>query len=313
MVPDRPLVTALINTYNYGRYLPFAINSVLSQTYPHIEIIVVDDGSTDHTPELLAQYDGRILAIRTKNGGQGQCFNVGIPRARGDLVMLLDADDLWLPDKVERMVELAAKRPSAGMLYHRFQNIDKNNREVGPPQPITLTNGDYRCRYLKSGGSWWSPITSVLTFRAEHIKRALPIPTYAHREGADTILTDYCAATSEIASSPDMLALRRLHGSNLYAAGRDDGVYRSRRVRESDVRRVEWRMFSLQQIFRRLGENFDVDPDRNEWRVTNLYWLGRVSLWKVVWATLLCPEHSMRFRWQRLKWVIANRRMYRDD
>jgi GT2 family glycosyltransferase len=65
------LVTPLINTYKYGRYLPFAINSVLAQTYPNLEILVVDDGSTDHTSELLRQYGGGIRVIRTHNGGQG--------------------------------------------------------------------------------------------------------------------------------------------------------------------------------------------------------------------------------------------------
>jgi glycosyltransferase involved in cell wall biosynthesis len=308
MRADRPLVTALINTHNYARYLPFAINSVLNQTYPNIEIIVVDDGSTDHTPEILAQYRDRVLAIRTENGGQGHAFNIGIPRARGELIMLLDADDVWLPEKVERMVEFAASRPQAGMLYHRFQNIDRNSKEVGVPQPFTLTNGDYRSRYLRSGGSWWSPVTSVLAFRTEHVKRALPIPTYGHREGADTILTDYCAVTTNLASMPETLTQRRLHGANLYASGRDDRSYRSREIREADVRRIEWRMFSLRQIFERLGKEFNVKVDRNEWRATNLYWLGRLPLWKIVWVTLFCPEHSIRWRWYRLKWVIGNKK-----
>ena len=232
MSTDWPLVTALINTYNYGRYLPFAINSVLNQTYPNIEIIVVDDGSTDHTPEVLAQYKDKITAIRTENGGQGHAFNVGIPKARGELLMLLDADDIWLPNKVERMVELAAKRPKAAMLYHRFQNIDKNGNELGVPQPVTLTDGHYRSKYLRSGGSWWSPITSVLVLRPEQMRPLLPIPTYAHREGADTLITDYCAVSSEIASLPEALTLRRLHGANLYAAGRDDRSFRSKEIRE---------------------------------------------------------------------------------
>lgn len=313
MPTDRPLVTALINTYNYGRYLPFAINSVLAQTYKNIEIIVVDDGSTDHTRDVLAQYGDKITAIRTENGGQGHAFNVGIPRARGELLMLLDADDMWLPDKVERMVELAAQRPKAAMLYHRFKNIDKNGHEIGPPQPSTLTNGDYRRKYLRSGGSWWSPITSVLVLRPEHIRQVLPIPTYAHREGADTLVTDFCAVTAEIASLPETLTLRRLHGANLYASGRDDRSFRSEEIRESDVRRIEWRMFSLRQVLERTGRNFEVDLDRNEWRVTNLYWLGRASFWTMVRASLLCPEHTLRSRWQRLRWAVANKKMYRKS
>src|SRR5437899_12739946 len=106
MQPQQPLVTALINTYNYGRFLPFAINSVLNQTYKNIEIIVVDDGSTDHTQEVLERYADRVRKIRTTNGGQAQARNVGIPLARGELLMLLDADDAWLPGKVQRRVEV---------------------------------------------------------------------------------------------------------------------------------------------------------------------------------------------------------------
>jgi glycosyltransferase involved in cell wall biosynthesis len=313
MTNHRPRVTALINTYNYGRYLPFAINSVLNQTYPNIEIIVVDDGSTDHTPDVLAHYAGRVRVVRTENGGQGHAFNVGIPLAQGDLLMLLDADDMWLPEKVERMVELAAKRPAAGMLYHRFQNIDRTGNEIGAPQPFPLIDGDYRQKYVRSGGTWWSPITSVLAIRTEHIKRALPIPTYAHREGADTILTDYCAMTTEIASLPEALTLRLLHGSNLYAAGRDNLHYRSKEVRESDARRIEWRMFSMRQVMARFDPNFAIDVSRNEWRTTNLYWLGRTSLWSVVRNCLLSPEHSFKLRLERLKWVLTSKRMYREE
>jgi hypothetical protein len=71
-------------------------------------------------------------------------------------------------------------------------------------------------------------------------------------------------------------------------------------------------MFSLGQILTRTGTNFDIKLDHNEWRVTNLYWLGRVSLWKMLWASLRCPEHSLRDRWQRFKWAMHNKRMYRE-
>jgi FkbM family methyltransferase len=309
----RPLVTALINTYNYGRYLPFAINSVLNQTYPNIEIIVVDDGSTDHTREVLAQYEGRVRAIRTENGGQGHAFNVGISHTRGDLLMLLDADDTWLPEKVEHMVEFAAKRPEAAMLYHRFQNIDRHGREYGSPLPPALINGNFRSRYLRAGGHWWTPITSVVTLRTEHIRRALPLPTYAVREGADTVVTDYCALTSEIASCEDVLTLRRLHGANLYAAGRDNSWYRTKAIREDDVRRIEWRMFSMRKLSERLGSAFKIDLHRNEWRTTNLYWLGRSSLRSVVRACLSNSEHSIADRYRRLKSVLMLKRLYRSE
>lgn len=309
----RPLVTALINAYNYARYLPFAINSVLRQTYPNIEIIVVDDGSTDHTREVLTQYGPDIQVVRTVNGGQGNAFNVGLERANGHLTMLLDADDMWLPEKVERMVELAAERPNVVLFYHRHQNIDDTGKEIGRPQPFPLVEGNYRTRYLRSGGTWWSPVTSVITVRTEHVKRALPIPTYAVREGADTIVSDYCVLTGEIASVPDPLTLRLLHGSNLYASGRDDAVYRTREVRESDVRRIEWRLFTLRQIMARNGMELDLDLDRNEWRMTNLYWLGRAPFWKMARASMMSPEHSIRWRIGRVWWAFTSKRLYRGE
>jgi hypothetical protein len=71
-------------------------------------------------------------------------------------------------------------------------------------------------------------------------------------------------------------------------------------------------MFSLRQVVERAGGKFKIDLDLNEWRTTNLYWLGRVSFLKVMWASLRCPEHSIKYRWQRLKWVAANKKMYRN-
>ena len=308
IVADRPLVTALINTYNYARYLPFAINSVLNQTYPNIEIIVVDDGSTDHTREVLAQYESRISTIRTENGGQGQAFNLGIARARGELLMILDADDVWLSDKVQVMVELAARFPKAALLYHRYQNIDQHGTSIGLPQPGYLISGDWRLKYLRSGGSWWSPIASVLAIRTDHLRRVLPLPTYSVREGADTIVADYCVLTSEVASSLEVLAYRRLHGLNSYGAGREDFRSSSKATRESDVRRVEWRMFSLRQLMNRLGHVFDINLNRNAWRTVNLYLLGRASFWNLLMAYAISRQASAKARWNELKYMVALKR-----
>jgi glycosyltransferase involved in cell wall biosynthesis len=313
MALDQPLVTALINTYNYGRYLPLAINSVLNQTYENIEIIVVDDGSTDDTSQVLERYRDRVRVIRTENGGQGHAFNVGIPAARGELIMLLDADDLWTRDKVARMVELAAHHPEAGLLYHRFINVDAYGNQLSEPLPHILIEGDYRKNYMRSGGSYWAPVTSVLTLRTAVVRKFAPIFAYAVREGADTVLTDYCMMQTKVAASPDALAMRVLHGKNLYATGRDSEV-RTRATRESDVRRVEWRNFAVRTAFIRTGRNLRVSVDRNEWRMINLYWLGKASFWKLARAILLCREHDLRSRINRLKWARRVRRHgYADE
>src|SRR5215475_12385935 len=95
-----PLVTVVIDTYNYGRYIEDAINSVLAQRFPsdQMEILVVDDGSTDDTPERLCKFEGHIQHLRKPNGGQASAFNLGFARAQVEIIALLDADDVWLPE-----------------------------------------------------------------------------------------------------------------------------------------------------------------------------------------------------------------------
>src|SRR5437773_3781756 len=94
-------VSVVIPTYNYARYLPEAIDSALAQTHAPLEVIVVDDGSTDDTPRVLAVYGDRIRVIRQANRGPGAARNTGIAAARGEYVGFLDADDVWLPRKLE--------------------------------------------------------------------------------------------------------------------------------------------------------------------------------------------------------------------
>jgi len=101
-----PLVSVIIPTYNRGHVVPEAIESVLRQTYPNLEVIVVDDGSADNTPECLQQFAGRIRVITQENAGPAAARNRGIEMARGELIAFLDSDDLWLPTKLERQVTL---------------------------------------------------------------------------------------------------------------------------------------------------------------------------------------------------------------
>ena len=103
------IVSAIIPTYNRAHLVTEAIDSVLAQTYPHIEVIVVDDGSTDDTMARLAPYGSRIRVIRQENAGPAAARNKGIAASSGGLVAFLDSDDLWLPAKIERQVRLLQK------------------------------------------------------------------------------------------------------------------------------------------------------------------------------------------------------------
>src|SRR5215831_667914 len=102
-----PLISVLITTHNYGRFIEEAIESVLSQDFPsdQVEILVVDDGSTDDTPERVKKYGLRIRYLYKPNGGQASALNFGIARACGEFIALLDADDLFLPGKLRRIIQ----------------------------------------------------------------------------------------------------------------------------------------------------------------------------------------------------------------
>src|SRR5579871_1853260 len=100
-----PLVSILINNYNYDRFLSNAIDSALAQTYPNVEVLVVDDGSTDNSRRIISEYGDRIIAILKENGGQASSFNAGVSAAGGDILCFLDADDFFYPEKVARVVK----------------------------------------------------------------------------------------------------------------------------------------------------------------------------------------------------------------
>ena len=121
-----PLVSVVIATYNMAQYLPLAVRSVLEQTHSNLEVLIVDDGSTDDTPAVVQPFlaDPRVRYLRQPNGGQTIAKNHGVREATGEFVGFLDADDLWVPDKLEAQLPLFA-RPEVGVVYSRLVYIDE--------------------------------------------------------------------------------------------------------------------------------------------------------------------------------------------
>lgn len=111
---SRPTVSVVIPAYNAAWCVRRAIDSVLAQDLRDFELIVVDDGSTDETPVVLASYGDRIRVLRKANGGLSSARNKGIREARGEFVAFLDADDWWLPGKLNKQVTLMRARPELG-------------------------------------------------------------------------------------------------------------------------------------------------------------------------------------------------------
>jgi glycosyltransferase involved in cell wall biosynthesis len=125
-----PLVSVVIPTYNHARFVTQAVDSVLAQTYPNVEVVVVDDGSTDETRDLLSRYEGQINYIYQENRGLSAARNTGILAARGDYLLFLDADDLVPANKLELQVPHLEARLDYGLVYSGWQYVNENATKV---------------------------------------------------------------------------------------------------------------------------------------------------------------------------------------
>lgn len=114
---NNPCVSILVPTYNRASYIRECLHSLLNQTIPALEIIVIDDGSNDETAEILKQFGNKIIHLRKENGGKPRALNLALPLTRGDYVWLFDDDDVALPDAIEKRLSLLVKRPELGFVF----------------------------------------------------------------------------------------------------------------------------------------------------------------------------------------------------
>lgn len=124
-------VSVIVPTYNRAQYLPRALNSVLAQTYRDYEVIVVDDGSTDETPQAMKPFEGRVTYVRQKNGGSASARNRGIEEAKGEYIAFLDSDDYWVADKLEAQVRILDAHPKVGIVYGRMPIVNEKGEKIG--------------------------------------------------------------------------------------------------------------------------------------------------------------------------------------
>src|SRR4051812_18099831 len=143
-------VDILVNNYNYGHFLPEAIDSALAQDHPAVNVIVVDDGSTDDSRRRLQAYDGRVQIVLKENGGQASALNAGFAVSGADVVIFLDADDVLHPHAATRAAAAFATDPEVVKVQSRMTVIDTAGRPVGtkPPAHLPLPMGDVRADEL---------------------------------------------------------------------------------------------------------------------------------------------------------------------
>jgi glycosyltransferase involved in cell wall biosynthesis len=217
-----PLVSILINNYNYGQFLTEAIDSALNQTYPNIEVIVVDDGSTDNSREIIASYGEKIIPVLKENGGQASAMNSGYAASHGDLICFLDSDDKFNNNKIAVVVDMfniMVTKNRFIMLYDILEFFDENGRLLGDREPRYLLKHPpnlykyaRKYRFLPFAAT----STSGLSMSRQLADIIFPIPEEDGRIAADAFIVYGAGLIGEIYGINKSLALYRVHGKNNY-------------------------------------------------------------------------------------------------
>jgi len=245
----KPIVSALIDTYNQGRYVEQALVSVMEQglSPSELEIVVVDDGSTDNTPAIIQKFLPRVRYIRKKNGGQASAFNAAIPETHAPMVAFLDADDWWAPGKLRAVLDTFERNPGIAAVGHGLFEVrgdEAPDEFVVPRQTCRIDLATEDAARLSDVGGYFLG-TSRLAVRRAVLDRILPIPEELLFCGDAPIMVLALALGGAILLDQP-LCYYRLHPDNLWEFKTNDPA----KLR----RKYEILACYLQMIPRRLAE-----------------------------------------------------------
>ena len=259
-LPDRPLVSILMSSYNHERYLSDAIESVLCQTYSDLELIICDDGSTDSSSRALERYrrlDARIKVLLRPHGGQSLALNAAFCESIGNIICLLDGDDVFMPEKVERVVYALATNPDSGLAVNAMLLVNAAREPLG------------EIPFLHQLPSGWHG--SSLSLTAPHFLPAIPPCSglSLHRSVAEVLFP----LPSDLTASSDgviqllapmitpIVAIRtpvseyRIHGRNVSAVS----TFTEDRLRNLDAwQREIWRAWRRYLVLYQQRAAFDL-------------------------------------------------------
>jgi len=217
-------LSVIIPNYNYGDYVGAAIESALALDWPDVEVIVVDDGSSDHSRAVIARYAGRVTTVLQENAGQGAAYNRGFAQSRGDVVVFLDSDDLLAPSLPRELA--AAWTPSVSKVQFQMRVIDAAGRPTGhafPRYGAAPRSGDLRDWFLATG-AYPTPPGSGNAYARWFLERALPVPSSCSHDAtrrlcrvcaaADSFLLALAPLFGDVLTVPLPLASYRIHGRN---------------------------------------------------------------------------------------------------
>jgi hypothetical protein len=211
---DRVRASIIVANYNYARFLRRCIDSALAQDHPEVEVVVVDDASSDESAEVIRSYGSRIVArLKTTNGGHASAFNAGFAGSHGDIVFFLDADDYLYPNAVSTVVQAWEEDTTQAQFRLHLVDDERAVIDTYPPPELPFEGGDVRPQLLRCG-RYRTTVTSGLAFDRATLEAILPIPEGPFRQGADGYLATVAPIYGEVTSIDACLGAYCQHGDN---------------------------------------------------------------------------------------------------
>jgi glycosyltransferase involved in cell wall biosynthesis len=264
----KPFVTVLVDTYNHEAFIEKAIQSVLHQDFPasDMEILVVDDGSTDSTAKIVRSFEPRVRLLSKDNGGQASAFNAGIPEACGEIVAFLDGDDWWAPNKLRAVASVFSADRGVGLVGHGITHVYSDGRQ--------------QTESLRESSRFWIASvedakmfrtrrgflgTSRMAYRREILRQIGAVPVALKFE-ADEYLFTLGALLTGVMILREPLTFYRYHDSNLFQISNGDsqGVCRKQQVLAALADSLDQKMKALgvsREIAKILVECVQVEAD----------------------------------------------------
>ena len=295
-----PVITAIVDTYNHEQFIEQALSSVLDQglSSSELEILVVDDGSTDRTADIAAKFEPKVHVLRKPNGGQASAFNVGIARARGEILAFLDGDDWWAKGKLRAILDALESNPDVGVVGHGLCQVDELTGRSLVIQPSS--NRRVTLNSVEDGINFRNIMcflgTSRVAMRRAVLKLVGTIPPPLVVE-ADEFMSTMAVARSEAMLIPQPLTFYRLHPGNLYQFRDYDSMKVKRKMDvlmalSTALRQELPRARLLDDVVRAVVEPIDVEARR-----LKLQYAGGMS-----WGTFQVERASMRLDYDRMGW-----------
>lgn len=250
MGAEQPKVSIVITNYNYARFLPAAIESALEQRGITVEVIVVDDGSTDESRSIIAAYEqsGKVRAIFQSNSGQAHAFFTGLQQSRGTYVLFLDADDVLFPNAVATAA--AAMKDNVVKVQFPLEQIDEMGNRLGSIVPRYIPEPLHAKELLLVAGGYPSPPTSGNLWARWFLEAVLPVPLSIGHLAADGYLIWLAPFFGSVVHLPQVLGFYRIHSENRFAQA--DSLTNPEKISRglaADLKRME----AVQRTLRKHG------------------------------------------------------------